>query len=157
MRKAHSIEAGKIASNGTRFYLVRWEGQSDPRQFTWVPETEFEPDSQIVERFLSSNLALFADNSTQTDDSTWIINPISITEEYDYFKRYVPKTKTTSKENETDLLPTNIINYDPSSGTFEVTFADKPQSKWIESEILLSLAPELIAKYFIDSEMMKTH
>ena len=150
MRKAHSIEAGKVASNGSRFYLVRWEGQNDPSKFTWIPETEFDPHSDIVTRFLSANLALYADETTQTDESIWVFKKNPQIQEYDYFKKYVPNSTSIEDSNSNgDLLPINIINYDPTNKTFETIFADKPEPKWIEGDILLSLAPELIARYFI--------
>ncbi|KAK8897166.1 hypothetical protein M9Y10_015100 [Tritrichomonas musculus] len=156
-RKAHSIEAGKTDPNGTKYYLVRWEGQNDPKQFTWVPETEFDPNSEIVTRFLTSNIAEFTDKATQTKDTVWIFPQIPKVEEYDYFKSYVSNPNSNKSSNDNDLLPIKVINYDPTNNTFQTSFADKAEPKWIESEILLSIAPELIAKYFIICEKSKKH
>lgn len=156
MRKPHSIEAEKVASNGTKFYLIKWEGQNDPSQFSWIPENEFDPDSEIVARFLSSNLEPFADEITQTDESIWVFNQPPKAQEFDYFQNYVTKSVPLSNsKNCDDLIPTNIINYDSTNKTFETLFADMPDPKWIESDILLSLAPDLVAKFFIDREKNK--
>lgn len=156
MRKAHSIEAGKVTSSGMKFYLIRWEGQNDPSQFTWIPETKIDPNSEIVTRFLSSNLALFTDEATQTDESVWVFNQAPKVKEFDYFQNYVTKSIPINNSNDiTDLIPINIINYDPTNKTFETIFADKPEPKWIESDILLSMAPDLIAKFFVDREKFR--
>lgn len=155
MRKAHSIEAGE-SSNGTKYYLIRWEGQNDPSQFSWIPETELDPNSEIVTRFLSSNLALFTDEATQTDEAVWVFNKPPKVKEFDYFNNYIPQsTPLDDSKDINELTPLKVINYDSTNKTFETIFADKPEPKWIESDIILSIAPDLAAKFFVNREKLK--
>ena len=163
-RKAQRIEAERTAPNGEKIYLIRWEGQTEFSQFTWVPSSLFEPNSEIVMRYQLANSATFAEKSVQTDIPIWIFDKtveeekskeVDTMEDFNYFENYLPKSSPINLSNSNDFIPILINVYDPSKKQFLTTFADDPEPKWVSETLILSIAPDIVAKYFIEKEKMQ--
>ena len=155
-RKPISIENEKIVKeNGTKYYLIKWEGDhANDFFYSWVSELDFLDHPEIVSRYMATKSSLYLNKSSQTEHSLYIFNKIEpVSDEYDFFKNYVPKQIPDSINNSGYEIPDGILNFDANNKKFQIICVGKSEAKWIDAYTLAAISPELVARYFIDKEL----
>ena len=68
---------------------------------------------------------------------------------FDPFRGYVFQDKK-KERNVEEALPVRIVSFDHDRQLFTVIFSDIPEPKMISTDVLVHLAPTLVADYLIE-------
>jgi hypothetical protein len=152
------IERERIVKGKQRFFLVRWESNDLSEYYTWEPAGCFAEDDPHVCEYLAATTNMTT-ASTQTTGLFCYENSLQITADPDPFKGFIPPPCSPCHSRDNSIpdraIPIEIVRYIPDEAAFVVVLADSKIRQKLKAQILVLIAPLLVADFFLEQEIQK--